>query len=50
MCYIVNAFESPVVEVAPSVLVHNNFSLFLIPVNIECINLIFYLELCTNIL
>ena len=40
MCYIMNAFQSPVVEVAPSVLAHNNFSLFLTPVNIECINFI----------
>ena len=40
MCYIMNVFESAVVEVAPSVLVHNNFSLFLTPVNIECINFI----------
>ena len=40
MCYIVNAFEFPVVEGAPSVLVQNNFSLFVIPANIESINLI----------
>ena len=40
MCYIMNAFEPPVVEVVPSVLAHNRFSLFLTVVNIECINLI----------
>ena len=38
MCYIVNAFDSSVVDLAPSVLAHNNFSLFLTPVKIECIN------------
>ena len=40
MCYIMNAFEPPVVEVGPSILVFNNISLFLNPVNIEYIKLI----------
>ena len=40
MCYIMNTFEPPVVEVAASVLVRNGCSLFLTTVNIECRNLI----------
>ena len=40
MCYIMNAFEPPVVEVEPSILAFNNFSLFLNPVNKEYIKLI----------
>ena len=48
ICYIINAFQSPVVEEALLVLANNNFSLFLTDVNIECMNF-YYLELCTNI-
>ena len=40
MCYIINEFESPVVEEALLVLANNNFSLCLTAVNIECINFI----------
>ena len=38
ICYIINAFQSPVVEEALLVLANNNFSLFLTDVNIECMN------------
>ena len=40
ICYIINAFQSPVVEEALLVLANNNFSLFLTDVNIECMNFI----------
>ena len=40
ICYIINAFQSPVAEEALLVLANNNFSLFLTDVNIECMNFI----------